>query len=70
MKNFLINYFKEKNIDISLDEDIFENGYIDSIGFFRLLMELEVNFEKEIPLDLFENIKIYSINEIVKLLEV
>ena len=69
MKNFLLNYFEKKGIKVKEDEDLFEKGYIDSIGLFRLLLEIEVNFGKELTIEDLVSLKVFSINEIVKLAE-
>jgi len=48
-KNFLINWICEKKglekESIKSDVNMFENDYIDSLGFFGLLMDLEMEFD-------------------------
>lgn len=46
--DFLIKWISEKNgfdeKDIKISVNMFENGYIDSLGLFGLLIDLETNF--------------------------
>ncbi len=63
--------FKKTGIerkDISLDKHIFENGYVDSIGLFSLVFELEDEFKIQISDDDLMDDRIKSINGICKLI--
>ena len=71
-EKYLIKYISETNFldtnEIDTEVDIFENGYIDSIGIFTLLIEIENEFGKEILLDKISTLDIYSIKNIAKLI--
>ena len=69
---FIKKFVSEKN-DMELDEidikkDMFEEGYLDSLSAYRLLLELDVKFSKTIPQEFFlerENFSIFDIAEVL-----
>jgi len=70
---FLVNYIaKNNNIDskeVDIESDIFEKLYLDSIGIFSLLVEIEDTFEKELGLDDIASLDKYTIQNIAKLMK-
>ena len=52
IENFIQNWISEKNEipieDIHLDQNFFQAGYIDSLAMFRLLFEIETEFDIDI----------------------
>ena len=50
LKNYVIERFMDGNGDIDDDEQLFESGIIDSIGFVKLLSFIEITFN--IPIDI------------------
>jgi acyl carrier protein len=70
---FLTNYIAEMNdIDkegIDINSDIFQNSYIDSIGIFSLLVEIEDKFGKTLALDDIASLDKYTLYNIAKLME-
>jgi len=69
---FLVNYISEKNsIDreiIDISSNIFDSAYIDSIGLFTLLVELEEEFGIEIDLDSIKSSDVSTIKSFAQLL--
>lgn len=51
------------------EADMFENGYIDSIGIFTLFVEIEDRFNTEISLDTLENIEKLTINNLATIIK-
>jgi len=72
-RQYLVRNLAEKNdltenqIDTTID--IFEKGYIDSIGIFSLLVEIEDNLEIELSLEDISSLDVYNINNIASLIE-
>ena len=72
-RQYLVRNLAEKNdltenqIDTTID--IFEKGYIDSIGIFSLLVEIEDNLEIELSLEDIASLDVYNINNIASLIE-
>jgi len=72
-KQYLIKHIAQRNsideneIDINLD--IFENSYIDSIGIFTLLVEIEDDLGIILDLEDISSLELYSINKIAFLME-
>ena len=50
LKNYVIERFMDGNGDIDDDEQLFESGIIDSIGFVKLLSFIEITYN--IPIDI------------------
>ena len=77
LQNIYINFLKEKIADntgitidnINTDINIFENNYIDSIGIFTLLVEIEEEYGIEISLNSIEDIDTLTINSLSKIIE-
>ena len=71
-ETFLIDYISEHSgleySYIDTDVDMFENNYIDSIGIFTLLIEIENKFSKEITLEDISSLEKYNIKNISKLM--
>lgn len=72
-KKYMVNKLAERNhisqniIDTSVD--IFEKGYIDSIGIFLLLAEIEVDLEIDLSFEDISALPIYSIDCISSVME-
>jgi|GEM_PF-2439880 len=77
MQNVYTNFFKawvSENCAISLNEvdidaDMFESGYIDSIGIFTLFILIEEEFQIEMSLEELEGIDILTIKNLSKVIE-
>ena len=72
-KQYLVKNLAERN---DLDEnqidtivDIFEKGYIDSIGIFSLLVEIEDDLGIELNLEDISSLNIYNIDNIASIIE-
>ncbi len=66
IKNYIIDTFMNGDGSIGDDDQLFESGVIDSIGFIKLLAYIESSFN--IPLDISEfTIDSGSINGIMQL---
>lgn len=72
-EQYLVEYISNNNginkSKILLDVDIFENSYIDSLGIFTLLVEIENKFGKEISLEDISTFKSYTIVNIAQLIK-
>ena len=50
LKEYVIERFMDGNGDLDDDEQLFESGIIDSIGFVKMLSFIEITFN--IPIDI------------------
>ncbi len=73
VEEFLIEFISQNSgVDISkidTNVDIFESAYIDSIGIFTLLVEIENEFDKSITLEEISTLEQYTIKNIKELIE-
>ena len=76
MQSIYTNFLKEKisdktgiNIDeVNPDINIFDNNYIDSIGIFTLLLEIEEEYGVEISVENVEHLDTFTINSLSKII--
>lgn len=68
LKTFIINTFMYGEGKIENDEQLFESGIIDSMGFIKLLSFIEKTFN--VPVDMSEVTmdKFGTVNDIVKMI--
>ena len=73
VEEFLIEFIANNSgLDvgkIDTDVDVFERTYLDSIGIFTLLVEIENEFDKSITLEEISTLEHYTINNIKELIQ-
>jgi acyl carrier protein len=73
LEQYLVDYICEHSLietdKIDVNIDIFENGYIDSIGIYSLLIQIDDKFDKEISIEEIMTLDFYSIKNIAKLIQ-
>jgi len=74
-KMWLINWFEknslttEINMKNSLEENYFENGWIDSLKFIELITQIEEKFGIQFSNDEFQDRKFSTIDGLIKIIE-
>lgn len=72
---WLINWFEknslttEINMKNSLEENYFENGWIDSLKFIELITQIEEKFGIQFSNDEFQDRKFSTIDGLIKIIE-
>jgi len=54
--------------DLSVDEDLFESGYLDSLGIVNLIIALEEEFQITLPMEDLNLEEFQSVESICKLI--
>jgi len=72
-ERFLVEYIIEKNgmnIDtININSNMFEQGYIDSLGIFTLFVLIEEEFDIDMSLDDAANFDIKTIKQLAQFIQ-
>ncbi|SFV68602.1 hypothetical protein MNB_SM-5-255 [hydrothermal vent metagenome] len=72
-EKFLVDYIIEKNgIDINsinINNNMFEQGYIDSLGIFTLFVLIEEEFDIDMSLDDVANFNIKTIKQLAQFIQ-
>ena len=55
--------------NISKDDDLLGNGILDSFGFVEVIMELQTEYNVEIPSDIMDRSDLHTLNGLESLID-